>query len=72
MSSLPRTTASDLLPAARALGPSLAERAERAEVDSALDAGMSRKCRNVSLKMLILTLRDPPGELQGTRNVVQA
>ena len=36
MSSLPRATASDLLPAARALGPSLAERAERAEAERTL------------------------------------
>ena len=53
MSSLLRTTASDLLPAARALGPSLAERAERAETERTLPDDVVADLRDAGLFRLL-------------------
>ena len=53
MSSLLRTTASDLLPAARALVPSLAERAERAETERTLPDDVVADLRDAGLFRLL-------------------
>jgi len=53
MSSLPRVTASDLLPAAQALGPSLAERAERSEAERTLPDDVVADLRNAGLFRLL-------------------